>query len=650
MGDKNGSCVPITAEQLKPFDVFAGKLIQSAGWQPKKPLTAPSADGGLKFSESMPMEERINWLELIKQYNPNGIINSANVNQLLNSLYTGIGIGCYVVEMYAKSSGLAKLLDDNSRQRLNEGQKAEFSKKLATAAAVAQFSFASFVSWSLSRYQGEKLDSLSMDFPGYPEICLTDYLRGFNCLLVYMGKFVKESGKIRTDLDLLKAVQVAAQGALDEIKLRRDSLEYTQFFTDVAYKLEGEDFTISGFENRLNNGTIGVEFKRVDIKTIVGNRDAKRFFQRLAVRAACYKVAERRNVMYDLGGMPAASIGFGIPGTGKTMMIGAFSTMLYDLCKWLELPYVFDPHPPNIVSTYQGGSRERAEEWWQRILNPNRISFGPADDAEVNYEDRTRPGVSAGVREVIGAALTNLEGASAIWRGNAVVFFLTNIPDQLDPALLSRIVTRFKIDGATTWQDFLDQDHLWWKRIAEIDPAFIAMADPDDYEYLFAQRLIGSMAETYIGYQQPRERVILDIFNRVNKERDIKEQKFFAQLYQEIQKQFPKFSSRDVRNIQRAVDDRLLDFDFPEAWMSDPEIFFRQPYDRQKIMVLELMRENMQGKSFAEIRFQEAMRYLDNMVAIVDLGHRREVERASEQMMIQAEASRAIQSRLEPRK
>jgi len=641
--------VPITAEQLRSFDAFADKLIKNAGWLPKKPLTPPSTAGGLKFSESAPMEERINWLELVKPYNPNRTINSGNVNQLLNSLYTGIGIGCYVVEMYAKSSGLAKLLDDNSRQRLNEGQKAEFSKKLATAAAVAQFSFASFVFWSLSRYKGEKLDSLSMDFPGYPEICLTDYLRGFNCLLVYMGKFVQESGKVRNDLDLLKAVQVAAKGALDEIKLRRDSLEYTQFFTDITYKLAGEDFTISGFENGLNNA-ISVEFKRVDINTIVGNRDAKRFFQRLAVRTACYKVAERRNVMFDLGGMPTASIGFGIPGTGKTMMIGAFSTMLYDLCQWLELPYVFDPHPPNIVSTYQGGSRERAEEWWQRILNPDRISFGPADDAEVNYEDRTRQGVSAGVREVIGAALTNLEGASAIWRGNSVVFFLTNIPDQLDSALLSRIVTRFKIEGATTWQDFLDQDHLWWKRIAEIDPAFIAMTDPDDYKYLFAQRLIGSMAETYVGYQQPRERTILDIFNRVNKEHDINEQKFFAKLYQEVQRQFPKFSSRDTRNIQRAVDDRLLDFDLPEEWMSDPEIFFRQPYDQQKIMVLGLMQQNMRGKSFAEIRFQEAMRYLDNMVAIVDLGHRREVERASEQMMIQLEANQAVQNWLESHK
>ena len=55
-------------------------------------------------------------------------------------------------------------------------------------------------------------------------------------------------------------------------------------------------------------------------------------------------------------------------------------------------------------------------------------------------------------------------------------------------------------------------------------------------------------------------------------------------------------------------------------------------------MLRELMRANMGGLSFGDVRLQEAIRYLDNMVRIADTGRRRRIEEAAEQLSIQAEA------------
>jgi hypothetical protein len=144
--------------------------------------------------------------------------------------------------------------------------------------------------------------------------------------------------------------------------------------------------------------------------------------------------------------------------------------------------------------------------------------------------------------------------------------------------------------------------------------------------------------------------MIAAVLATVKKKHKVESHDFFGALYTGVLKEFPNFSSRDVRNIHSAVDARLMDFDFPEDWTKDPEIFFHQEYDHQKQMVLALMREKAKGLSFSSIWLQETIRYLDNMVAIVDLGYRREVKRMTEQMKFQTEATQAVQLWLSSRK
>ena len=233
------------------------------------------------------------------------------------------------------------------------------------------------------------------------------------------------------------------------------------------------------------------------------------------------------------------------------------------------------------------------------------------------------------------------EGAYALNHGNAAIDIFTNLPDQLDKAVLSRVVERFAVDGAKRVEDFIDQDYIWWRKYAEMDADFVNMKDPPDYAYLEAQKLLENLTEVQTD-SEPQEPRIKAIYDAIKSEHDLSEQLFFAKLYRRVLQDFPLFASRDVRNIQTAVSTRVMDFGLPEDWLDQPELFFKQPYETKKNMLTELMQENMQGLSFAEIRLQETVQYLDNMVRIASVTRERRLEDLVEDALLRDEVAKRV--------
>ena len=109
--------------------------------------------------------------------------------------------------------------------------------------------------------------------------------------------------------------------------------------------------------------------------------------------------------------MELVFMGYGIPGTGKSMLIAAIATRLKKHCDELEIPFLFHPMPDTLISTFQGGSAEKMVKWMKPLQDPTKLIFAPIDDAENNLQERTAQGVSAGVKEVIGVFLRYTEGA-----------------------------------------------------------------------------------------------------------------------------------------------------------------------------------------------------------------------------------------------
>ena len=581
-------------------------------------------------------------LALKKRLLPDSVAIPISLNQTLYAVQEGITLGIWVKDSYYDASGLSSLNENKSA--LDSNGKREFESKLLTATAFMLFSTAYKILNDLKPFASDDLSVMKQKFAGIPEVSLLSPLKGISCSLFYYDKYLAHPDIIKTDKDVIDFTVVYFEALIDEINLRKSSLEYTETITDRTYKLENSDFAISGWENTFAGTAVSVEFNKIQFEQIVGNKDAKHFARRLTERMLSYDFEAQKNPFQELGGFMPVFMGYGIPGTGKSMLIAAIATRLKEHCDHLDIPFLFHPMPDTLISTFQGGSAEKMVEWMKPMQDPTKLIFAPIDDAENNLQERTAQGVSAGVKEVIGVFLRYTEGAYAVNYGNSSIGLFTNLPEMLDKAVISRVQGRFKIDGARTENDFLDQDHIWWNKFKKTMPDFVNMKDPSSYEYLHDQGFVKTMGDVLSSIEKPTEERVHEVYDKVEKQYKTNEHMFFASLYKEIQKIFPFFSSRDVRNIQSAISLRLTDFDLEDDWFENSEIYLKKGYETKFNMLQELMKSNMKGLDFSEIRRQEVVRYLDNVATIADTDFKRKVDARVNQLNIDLEARKTFEN------
>ncbi len=644
--DSKSSHIPIDEAQLSRWTERANALLVQVKWTPRLPAAGPAKPGEAlrEFREAPPTaaEEKVSLLAAARAVCADPVLLSEPVNHALSTVRQGLRIGMHLSSLYTVASGLQTLIDLNARGGLSDQQKTEFRAKYETASAITVFCAAYYIRWALSDYKPEELGGINMQFGGIPELHLLNPVRALDCVVYYYAATIEKGGVVTTPLDFVKLTQLYFEAVVDEVKLREASFRQVEPFTTRSYQLAGTEFAIAGFDADLRPRESSVEFNRVEIGEIVGNRDAKHKARRLAERLVCYSPQEKRNPMLELGGLPTLRMGHGEPGTGKSMQIAATATLLSDYCSNLGIPFLFWPMPDTIVSTFQGGSAERMMAWMKPLRDPTKIIYAPIDDAENALEDRTRQGVSAGVREVIAVFLRNTEGAYAVKHGNAAIEVFTNLPDQLDKAVLSRIMDRVYIGGAQTVHDFADQDYLWWRRYEEIAQGFVGMAPMKGYAPLKDQELVGSLSRVYESVTEPADETVRAIFDEVRRESKPDTHAFFAAFFERVKAKYPFFTSRDVRNIQQAVSGRIMDFDLEPAWLENPDVFFRRDHATKRAMIVELMRANMKGLKFAEIRLQETVRYLDSMVKIASAARERQLADLVTGLELRVEAERRL--------
>jgi hypothetical protein len=575
-------------------------------------------------------------LALKKRLLPDSIAIPVYLNETLYAVQEGLALGIWIKDSYYDASGLSSL--NERKSALDSNGKREFESKMQTASAFMLFASAYYILFQLKPKASDDLSVMKQKFAGLPEVSFLSPLKGISCALFYYDKYLGHPDIIKSDKDVIDFSVVYFETLIDEIQLRKSTLEYTETIEDRTYKLEQSEFAISGWNNVFSGTAKSIEFNKIQFEQIVGNRDAKHFARRLTERMLSYDFEAKKNPFQELGGFMPVFMGYGIPGTGKSMLIAAIATRLKEHCDNLEIPFLFHPMPDTLISTFQGGSAEKMVEWMKPMQDPSKLIFAPIDDAENNLQERTAQGVSAGVKEVIGVFLRYTEGAYAVNYGNSSIGLFTNLPEMLDKAVISRVHGRFKIDGARTEHDFLDQDYLWWNKLDKTMPDFVNMERPANYEFLKDQGLAKNMGEILNVSNIPSEVRVFDAYDKAEQIHKTDAHLFYATLYKEIQKIFPFFSSRDVRNIQSAISLRLTDFDLEKEWFDNPEIYFKQNYETKFNMLQELMKANMKGLDFSEIRRQEVVRYLDNVATIADTDFKRKVDARVNQMNIDLKA------------
>ena len=579
-------------------------------------------------------------LGLKKRLLPESVALPVHLNTTLFVVQEAIGLGLWIRDSYYDASGLSTLVENKSA--LDTAGKREYESKMHTASAFMLFALAYKVVNDLKPKASDDLSVMKQKFAGIPEVSLLTPLKSISCNLFYYDKYLGHPDIVKSDKDVIDFTVVYFEALIGEIQLRKGSLEYTESITDRTYKLENSDFTIDGWNNSFSGSAKSIEFNQIKFEQIVGNRDAKHFARRLTERMLSYDFEAQKNPFQKLGGFMPVFMGYGIPGTGKSMLIAAIATRLKEYCDTLDIPFLFHPMPDTLISTFQGGSAEKMVDWMKPMQDPTKLIFAPIDDAENNLQERTAQGVSAGVKEVIGVFLRYTEGAYAVNYGNSSIGLFTNLPEMLDKAVISRVQGRFKIDGARNEHDFLDQDYIWWNKLNDTMPNFINMEDPEAYKYLSDQGLAKNMGDILSHIEKPTEARVMEVYDKVEAKYATNQHLFFANLYKDIQAVFPFFSSRDVRNIQSAISLRLTDFDLEKDWFENPELYFKKDYDTKLNMLQELMRGNMKGLDFSEIRRQEVVRYLDNVATIADTDFKRKVDARVNQLNIDTAARLAF--------
>lgn len=651
MESNNGSIFPIKQDELTQAKLGANNLLKNVTWTPKisntrtNNMQSESAMQIINAIRSTSNADQVSIVSKAKSVSDDKLlVLNETVSYCLDILRKGLSIGMHSANLYSKATNFHTLIGQQNRGELrgNDIALTEFRQKHTTTSAIVMFVTANYIVDQLSSYKTDEIDSVKMHFEGLPEeLHLANFTHALNYMMYYYGKFVS-ADHIRSGADFVKITILYFKEILNEIEIVKDSLQHTESFTNKTYKLEGEDFLIDGFNTQTCSDLKPAEFNRLDWSSIVGNTLYKHSSRRTIQYMMCYCPKHKINPMNELGGFPGVTMEYGPAGTGKSMGIAATATELSDRCKDLGIPFLYHPIPQSIVSTYQGGSSENMNRWFGPLNNPEMIVYAPIDDGDGKLRDRGAKGTSSGVIEVVESFLVNTEGASASKRGNRVIQLYTNLPETLDAAVLSRVQKRSLLAGAVTVEDFIDQDYLWWNAYEEMIPGFIGMENPQDYEFLSAQDIAAQLTEKLEESSESKVYKIQQILENTYKKHNLNEHMFFGLLYTNVKKEFPNFTSRDVRNIQAAVNTRLNDFDFPDKWMTDHAVFYSRPPDVKLQMLRELMKENMGELSFKDVRLQEVLRYLDNMATIVDKDFEKQVAEVILRNRVQTEANRRI--------
>lgn len=646
MEKSESSLLLIRKEDLLEYKEEITNFIKSVSWKAdyKKNKTEIDLSFLINAGKAIDIgsEDSLSILKNAVNISKDRTILSNYTNQVLNAIRDGYTIAKYVADKYATASGLELLQQKNKDGSLFQTELPEFHNKQQTQSACLLFTAAKYFLHQTEQIASEQVDAIAIDFQGIPELSLSRPSQSIRCSLYYYAAYLERSGVVKNDLYLVKLSRLFFQNIIEEVLFRKGALQFTEAFENNHYKLEDSNFVLQGFEATDDNKLKNVSFNRIAMEAIVGNRKAKHYFSRYAERLLCYDFEAKKNPMNELGGLPSITMADGKPGTGKSMLIAATATLLNERCEQLGYNFLFWPLPENIVSTYQGGTAERAIEWFKPMQDSSKIIFAPIDDAENNLEERTRQGVSAGVREFIGVFLRNTEGAYAINYGNRLISLFTNIPDQIDKAVLSRIQMRTTMDGAVDSEDFIDQDYIWWKKYVDLDDKFIDASDPKEYSYMNHQQVQAANSKEIADAYPFKNEDLKLIFENSLKEKQFESHEFFGAFYKRVLQKYSFFSSRDLRNIQKAVDARIIDFDLPSLWWEKPDTFFFQNYDRKLAMLMDLVKENLKGATFSNIRLFEALNYIENAVRINETGINRRIKEQSEAMYIQQKANELL--------
>ncbi|WP_299348417.1 ATP-binding protein [uncultured Shimia sp.] len=549
------------------------------------------------------------------------LISPAQAN-VLNGLRRALAIALATGENFADASGLSDLKRANLAGSLGADNKAEFSELLTAEALTVLYVFANSTAYLLASHQGEVQVEV-----GEVEEVLTD-----NAQLALHGALWELDQDITTlatdEQRLVTTVCAFAEQLMEKVALRAQSAPRLAAFTGASWRVEADDLTINGFTpaRAAKGTTLTMTFKKPN--EVVGNHIAKYQAMKLAKMLMAYDFDRKLNPFAELGGFIFTFMGDGMPGTGKTTLIQMMAGLINDYCQVAGYPFRYQNLSTDNIDSYQGKSGQNAKAFINNIIDPMAIGFGTIDDIDQLAGKRGDRQSSAGQLEITAVLMESFAGANTVVRGNCTFGMFSNYPENVDDALRQRAGARFLVDGPKMREDYIDILALLMGKNHDIP-----LGDHDLYE---AQAIQKAVAASFESHSRPHEAGLMNVFDKVHDQ--IGGLDTIAKLgtyLKAIQEADPRFTGRAIKNITDAVKVRAMDFELPDEWMENPELFLFQSYERKKDMISAL-----RVPITVEMVVQEINRYADSEFRYSDKSDEVAIEEAVRDMRRMEEAKR----------
>jgi len=546
---------------------------------------------------------------------------------VMQGLRRALAIALAIGAQYAEATPLEELKKANLEGRLPETRRTEFTELLAAEALAVLGTFANAAAFLLAPHAGEAEVEV-----GAVEEILTD-----NAQLALHGALWELDQMLATHADsrekIAATVLAWAEQAMEKAALRAGSAPRLEPFTGASWHVAADDFTVSGFTpaRKARGTTLTMTFKKPN--EVVGNHIAKYQAMKLAKMLMAYDFDRKLNPFAEMGGFIFTFMGDGAPGTGKTTLIQMMAGLISEYCKVAGYPFRYQNFSIDQIDSYQGKSGQNAKAFVTNVLDPSVIGFGTIDDIDQIAGKRGDRQSSAGQQEVTAVFMEAFAGANTVVRGNCTFGMFSNYPENVDDALRQRAGARFLVDGPQTREDYIDILHLLLGRNHEIPLG--------EHELYAAQEIKRAVAASFEGHGRPHEEGLLRVWEAT--EQRLGKLDTLAKLgayLKAIQEADHRFTGRAIKNITDAVKVRAMDFELPDEWMEEPELFLFKPYDEKLAMI-----RGMTRKITVEMVIQEINRYADSEFRYADKSDEVAIENAVREMERMTEARRRYAER-----
>ena len=537
-------------------------------------------------------------------------------------LRRSLAIALAVGEEFAAQTELAAMKRANLEGSLAAARKTEFGVLLSAQALAIMHVFANSTAFLVAPHLGE----VSVEV-GTPEEILTE-----NAPLALHGLLWELDQDIAThasdEARLIATIAAFAEQVMERVALRAQSAPGLQAFHGVSRHIKADDLTISGFTpaRKAKGSTLTMQFKKPH--EVVGNHIAKYQAMRLAKMLMAYDFERKLNPFAELGGFIFTFMGDGKPGTGKTTLIQMMAGLLNDYCAVAGYPFRYQNLSTDNIDSYQGKSGQNAKAFINAIIDPQVIGFGTIDDIDQLAGKRGDRQSSAGQLEITAVLMESFAGANTVVRGNCTFGMFSNYPENVDDALRQRAGARFLVDGPQTREDYIDILSLLLGKRHDIPLG--------EHDLFAAQEIKRAVAASFEGHARPKEAGLIAVFDAVQDRIGALDTiaKLGAYL-KAIQEADERFTGRAIKNITDAVKVRAMDFELPDEWMENPDLFLFKPYDVKSAMISELRRPIT-----VDMVVQEINRYADSEFRYADKSDEVAIEATVRDMGRMEEAKR----------